>query len=335
MCAMPKSKITRHTISPLGTFNSDIERLEHIHIDLIGPLPISSGNKYCLTIIGRMTRWPEVTPIPDMTAPTVAEALVSTWISRFGCPSLLTSDQGRQFESDLASSLCAYLGVKRIRTTSYHPQSNGMIENYHRTLKSSLTALLDTANWCKHLPIVLLSLRASVNSDINFSPADALYGQPLRLPGDFFTPFSNKSRHEVLQNISDAVEAIRNLRAHSTRKSHVAAELTSCSHVFLRDDAIRPPLTPAYKGPFKVLERSNKTFKILQNSRPVYVSIDRLKPTYLIPDDSIIPPSTKKAMPIQSQKIQVSEPEPPSSIPSSILRTKSGRAIKPVVRFSA
>lgn len=290
--------------------------------------------------IDRMTRWPEVIPIPDMTAPTVAEALISTWISRFGCPSLLTSDQGRQFESDLANCLYNYLGIKRIRTTSYHPQSNGLIENFHRTLKASLTALLDNVHWSKHLPIILLYLRLSVSSNTEFSPADALYGQPLRLPGDFFMPGPNKSRHETIQHIENAVNAIRNLRAHSSKKTYIAKQLSDCTHVFLHDDMVRPPLTPAYKGPFKVLKRNNKTFVIEQNTRPVHVSIDRLKPAFLLPTDSN-PTSTENPQKTPIAELSTLSTDKPSqksegnkpNLPS-ILRTRFGRTIKPVVRFS-
>ena len=135
-----RSKITKHTSAPISPFFSTPTRLDYIHIDLIGPLPISNGNQYCLTMIDRATRWPEVVPIPDMSANMVAEALISTWIARFGCPSKVTTDQGRQFESELFHELSKTLGTKRIRTCAYHPQSNGLIENFHRTLKTAITS---------------------------------------------------------------------------------------------------------------------------------------------------------------------------------------------------
>ncbi|XP_039312413.1 uncharacterized protein LOC120359339 [Solenopsis invicta] len=97
-------------------------------------------------IIDRSSRWPEAIPIPVVTADTVATALFNHWITRFGAPSTITTDQGAQFESQVFNALMKLTGCSRIRTTAYHPAANGLIERWHRSLKAAITCHNST-NW--------------------------------------------------------------------------------------------------------------------------------------------------------------------------------------------
>ena len=116
------------------------------HIDIVGPLPSAyvAGHSYALpyhyllTCIDRATRWVEAIPLIDTTASSVANAFVSGWISRYGVPLEVVTDRGAQFESELFANLSTIVGFHHVRTTSYHPQSNGAIERFHRTLKTAI-----------------------------------------------------------------------------------------------------------------------------------------------------------------------------------------------------
>jgi cleavage and polyadenylation specificity factor subunit 1 len=116
-----RSKVSRHTITQLGNFTLPPSRFLNVHFDIVGPLPSSAGFQYCLTALDRFTRWPEAFPIPDITRETVSRALLSGLIARFGCPQTITTDQGRQFESQLFHNLAKMCGIHLSRTTPPQP----------------------------------------------------------------------------------------------------------------------------------------------------------------------------------------------------------------------
>ncbi len=146
------------------------QRFSHIHVDLVGPLPVSAlGYTYLFMIIDRSSRWLEAIPLKTMDSQACVDALAETWIARFGVPSAITSDRGRQFCSERWATFCRRLGIQHITTTAYHPQSNGMVERVHRQLKDSLRARLAGDRWPEHLPWVLLGLRAAPKDDSGVS----------------------------------------------------------------------------------------------------------------------------------------------------------------------
>ncbi|XP_039302122.1 uncharacterized protein LOC105200090 [Solenopsis invicta] len=124
-------------------------------------------------------------PITDIAAKTVAKTFYDHWVTRFSAPKILTTDQGVQFESQFFAALLSLIGCKQIRTTAYHPASNGMIERWHRSLKAA-SMCHNTPDWVGTLPTVLLGLRSHVRLDTKASPAEYIYGTTIRLPGEFF-----------------------------------------------------------------------------------------------------------------------------------------------------
>ena len=181
-------KVQRQTKAPMDTIPMPTRRFSHIHVDMVGPLPPSNQMRYLFTVTDRSTRWLEATPMSDATTETCVLALLYYWVSRFGIPEHMTSDRGSQFTSSLWDGLSRLLGIELHHTTAYHPQSNGLLERWHRPIKAALMARCDSTEWVFHLPWVLLGLRTMPHEGRDTSAAEAVYGQLLVVPGEFLPP---------------------------------------------------------------------------------------------------------------------------------------------------
>ncbi|XP_029595362.1 uncharacterized protein LOC115178352 [Salmo trutta] len=163
------------------------EPMERLGVDIVGPFPTTdSGNRWILTAMDYFTKWPEAYALPDQEAATVADALVGGIISRFGVPQSIHSDQGRNFESRVFSELCRRLGAEKTRTTPLHPQSDGLVERFNRTLAQQLAIVTSKhqRDWDTHLPFILMACRSAVQESTACSPALLMLGRELRTPAE-------------------------------------------------------------------------------------------------------------------------------------------------------
>lgn len=314
-----QSKVQRHINSPLQKFSVPSQRFEHVHLDIVGPLTPSEGYAYLLTCIDRFSRWPEAIPVPDVTAETIARAFLHHWIARFGIPTTITTDQGRQFESHLFASLSKLLGFRRIRTTAYHPAANGLVERFHRSLKQALKCH-NNPRWTESLPIVLLGLRSAFKEDLGGTCSQMLYGTSLRLPADFLQPSTAAADWDpssFLQRLCDTMHELTPVPTsfHTKPRYFVHPALEKCTHVFVRKDIVKSSLTRPYDGPFKIIKKSSKHFTLSINGRDSVISIDRLKPAFncISENDSEVVPATE---------INTESPHPESTV------TRSGRRVR-------
>ena len=157
------SKVSWHTTPPVIPIPVPMERFSHVNVDIVGPFTPDRDHRYLLTMVDRTTLWPEAVPIMETTAETVLHTFISTWIARFGIPHTLSA------------------------TTAYHPQGNGMVERFHRTLKDALRyAVRASQSWTRLLPWVLLGIHNAPKLDTATSTVEVFLGVPLRIPGACF-----------------------------------------------------------------------------------------------------------------------------------------------------
>ena len=317
-----RSKVQSHVKASVPAIPVPSRRFSHVHIDIVGPLPSSQGYSYLLTMIDRTTRWPEAVPLSSISTESCVRAFISSWVSRFGVPSTLTSDRGAQFTSSVWTGVCRVLGISTSQTTSFHPQSNGMIERFHRSLKSSLRARAADSDWVSHLPLVLLGLRSVPKEDTGFSVSEAVYGSPLSIPGEFLDAPEIPSS-QFIRKVEKVIAGFSTPPPHHVQHSppvEIPAALKAAKFVFVREDASKPSLSPLYRGPYQVIERRSKFFRLQIGTKVDSVSVDRLKP--VVSDVPVIPvtPPPRGRPPLRQSK---DPPDLSSAAKSSASKKKS------------
>ena len=138
-----------------------------------------------MTIVDYTTRYPEAFAIPSQASEIVADALIELF-SRMGIPNEIVSDQGTSFMSQLIQELCTSLGIKKIKSTPYHPETNGLVEKFNGSMKSMLRKFVhdEPKTWDKlHvLPYIMFAYREVPETSTGFAPFELIYGWPIRGP---------------------------------------------------------------------------------------------------------------------------------------------------------
>ena len=158
-----------------------------IGIDFVGPLPRTARNKrYIIVAMDYLTKWPEAKAVPEASAAQVATFLYEQIICQHGCPQIILSDRGTHFNNQMIQKLLEKFEVNHLLSTPYHPQTNGLVERFNRTLCESLAKLTERTNdWDLFIAPVLFAYRTSRHSTTKIEPFYLVYGRSARLPIDF------------------------------------------------------------------------------------------------------------------------------------------------------
>jgi hypothetical protein len=164
----------------VGDFN------ERIAIDLIGPLPDSQGYKYILTVQDCFTKWCEAYPLESKKTALVVDALNKEWISRFGAPQTILSDNGMEFAGKIYTDMMRQLGVKILHSSPYYPRANGMVERLNATIQDMLkTAIIEMGNGLSELlPYITAMYRTTKHETTGYTPNMLVLGREVPLPID-------------------------------------------------------------------------------------------------------------------------------------------------------
>ncbi len=240
---------------------------ERIAMDIIGPLPrTKAGNRYILTLMDYGSRYPEAIPITQTDSKTIAQALIRLF-SRVGIPREILTDCGANLTGKLMSDLCRLMDIKQLKTSPSHPQTDGMLERIHATLKARIRKTLHKFNgqWDQALPYVLFAYREVPCESTGFSSSELLYGRIVRGPLQFLTETWTEEGppptdvvtyvYEVHNRLKSIQDASREIEAEAKRKAKIWYNRISRSRTFQVGDQVlvltpgrRPKLQTEWEG---------------------------------------------------------------------------------------
>ena len=235
VCAADK-KPTKVPKAPLGRLTAGAPG-DCVATDYLGPLPVTDrGNRYILLLTDHFTKYVEIIPVPDMTAEVCAQKILNEFISRWGCPLSVHSDQGRTYESAVFKQLCRMLEIRKTRTSPRHPQGNGQSERFNRTLLRMVKAYLcgEQRDWDLHLGCLAGAYRATPNESTKLSPNLLTIGREVRLPAELV--FSSKNTCDGL-DITSYGEYVDQLRqkmqyAHEVARKHLSSSAKRSKEIY-------------------------------------------------------------------------------------------------------
>lgn len=269
-CAIRKMPSNRHC-APLQpvVVNSPGE---FVATDLTKMPKSKKGNNYILVVQDYFTKYVDLYALPDQEALPVAQKLFTDYISKHGAPLTLHSDQGKQFECKVVKELNETFGIRKTRTSPYHPQSDGQVERFNRTLKDMVSKHTSNSGneWDDHLQQLALAYNTSVHSSTGFTPFFLNHGREARLPIDLVYGPPPDNRQSPSKFVKDTVESLTkafttvrdNLsQAHKRQKDNYDTRVHHKPYkpgdrVWLHNPAsLRQKLAPRWLGPFIVKKR--------------------------------------------------------------------------------
>lgn len=189
-CIRRKTRVVPR--SELVTIQSS-RPMELVSIDYLTLERSKGGFENILVITDHFTRYAQAFPTRNQTAHTTARVLYENFIVHYSFPAKLHSDQGRNFESHVIRELCNLAGVKKTRTTPWHPMGNGMTERFNQTLISMLGTLEDSkkSDWKSYVSSMVHAYNATRHDTTGFSPHYLMFGWHPRLAIDAFLGISS------------------------------------------------------------------------------------------------------------------------------------------------
>ena len=278
-----------------------------VAFDFFGPLPrTQKGNLYILVGIDHFSRWPEAVAVRVATAEVVAEFFHARIIAQHGTPKELLTDHGSHFASQVISKLCSKYKVRRLMSTPYTPQGNGIVERFMGYLKNSLITLIDNhpTRWDAFLPAILFAYRATPHPETGDSPFflnkgyDPVIPEMLTIGAPSDPTLGNESwlvkleaaRKNLEVKIAEGQERIRRAIQHQESTQYQPGQIVLVKKTPPEMQKAGTKLTDKFDHPARILSLmpNGVTYRIsfLRDSNQAIVNRRNLRPFYELDSDN-------------------------------------------------
>ena len=293
-CKLNKT-IRVKTKLPMKITDTPSEAFEKIEMDIVGPLPrTENGNKYILTIQDNLTKYSEAIPLRSTESTVIASAFAEHFITRFGCPQVIHTDQGSDFTSQVMATFCRIFRIKHLRSTAFHPQTLGSLERSHHVLIQYLKNYCEKTNWDKWIRFALFSYNTSKHEGTGFTPHELIFGKQARIPSEFAKCQLPLTYNLYLKTLTEKLaktqeEARERLHAAKERsKKYYDRKLNGQTYavgdpVYLQNNTKSSKLDREYSGPYKIVQifNDNNVELDLGRQKTRIVHMNRLRPQTL------------------------------------------------------
>ena len=256
--------------------------------DAVGPMEATkAGNRYILTAVDHLTRWPIALAVPNINEETTIDFLFNQIVVPYGVPKFLLTDRGSNFVSEFTTTFLSRIGCRNVPTTAYRPQSNGLCERLNQTLVSTLAKICreneDRYEWDRYINKALLVLRSVKNESTGYSPALLLYGYEMATPATWAAPLLGFAEGEYENAVVDRVKLVeekleairqdaRSVSDEQKQKAKIAYDktVTETKGFKLGDEVLLRDMTPSHKladrwlGPFVIIKLNRNGTYYLQ-----------------------------------------------------------------------
>lgn len=289
-----------HPLNPVTPF-------KRWSLDFIGRLPKSRyGNCWILVAVDHCTKWPIAKAFQHADTITGAKFIYEEIFMTFGCPSEILTDRGSQFMAEVLESYLHLQKVRHLRTSAFHPRTNGLVERLNGFLQNMLMkyTVSHSTRWDEFLSQALFAARIRSHSATKQSPFKLTYGVEPVIPGDTTKPFifDDRDPEDMLEIRISELESLGQIRAAALERAHLnAMRMKNSYDIKVRDVKfaigdyvwIKRPVAlkmePRYEGPLQILNCcSMGTFQLIHPNGEIkkdLVHKDRIKHADLSPEE--------------------------------------------------